>query len=429
MPAILRTDRVCESRADVACILRGSSNYTRGDGDGSSGEHSNGEHSDAGVEMKFTDILGKRFPSPLQAPPPPLPALVAPLIAVAPPSDAFTTGNVMTLVYAVFTNSSGQVSELSVSLKSMVANIGPPLPTQSSLVRVLVVCDQPGSEAVRVELAHALGDTLQMPLGSLSKVDVDVLVVSAPKLVNWERRLSAVVSPFRLARRHTFGTFVRLFLHEVIPPLTKVQDAFVIYADTDVVFLSDVRMLFEERLPGFAAQLGPSRCAALMLLNIARLPEVLKLLPEVVRQSKMMVPKDRRAFPAGIDDQQLLVGLESTNTSLIGNLSSEWDGHLLTHGMDRNSTFSFAALHFNGGGGNRKAWFQHNSWDWMWNFRGTDWINMPGYWRLGRFYADLPWSALRRHQMLLANARRENGWVRLKPKGEPSTQLIGSNHK
>ena len=31
MPAILRTGRVCESRADVACILRGSSNYTRGD--------------------------------------------------------------------------------------------------------------------------------------------------------------------------------------------------------------------------------------------------------------------------------------------------------------------------------------------------------------------------------------------------------------
>ena len=32
MPAILRTGRVCESRADVACILRGSSNYIRGDG-------------------------------------------------------------------------------------------------------------------------------------------------------------------------------------------------------------------------------------------------------------------------------------------------------------------------------------------------------------------------------------------------------------
>ena len=32
MPAILRTGRVCESRADVACILRGSSNYNRGDG-------------------------------------------------------------------------------------------------------------------------------------------------------------------------------------------------------------------------------------------------------------------------------------------------------------------------------------------------------------------------------------------------------------
>ena len=31
MPAILRTGRVCESRADVACILRGSSSYTRGD--------------------------------------------------------------------------------------------------------------------------------------------------------------------------------------------------------------------------------------------------------------------------------------------------------------------------------------------------------------------------------------------------------------
>ena len=33
MPAILRTGRLCESRADVACILRGSSNYPfRGDG-------------------------------------------------------------------------------------------------------------------------------------------------------------------------------------------------------------------------------------------------------------------------------------------------------------------------------------------------------------------------------------------------------------
>ena len=41
MPAILRTGRVCESRADVACILRGSSNYIRDDGvehRGSSGE-------------------------------------------------------------------------------------------------------------------------------------------------------------------------------------------------------------------------------------------------------------------------------------------------------------------------------------------------------------------------------------------------------
>ena len=32
MPPILRTGRVCESRADVACILWGSSNYIRGDG-------------------------------------------------------------------------------------------------------------------------------------------------------------------------------------------------------------------------------------------------------------------------------------------------------------------------------------------------------------------------------------------------------------
>ena len=32
VPAILSTGRVCESRADVACILRGSSNYIRGNG-------------------------------------------------------------------------------------------------------------------------------------------------------------------------------------------------------------------------------------------------------------------------------------------------------------------------------------------------------------------------------------------------------------
>ena len=32
MPAIVRAGRVCESRADVACILRGSSNYVRGGG-------------------------------------------------------------------------------------------------------------------------------------------------------------------------------------------------------------------------------------------------------------------------------------------------------------------------------------------------------------------------------------------------------------
>ena len=53
MPAILRTGRVCESRADVACILRGSSNYIRGDG----------------VEHRGSS--GEGFP---RAPPPPLPS-------------------------------------------------------------------------------------------------------------------------------------------------------------------------------------------------------------------------------------------------------------------------------------------------------------------------------------------------------------------
>jgi len=53
MPAILRTGRVCESRADVACILRGSSNYIRGDG----------------VEHRSSS--GEGFP---RAPPPPLPS-------------------------------------------------------------------------------------------------------------------------------------------------------------------------------------------------------------------------------------------------------------------------------------------------------------------------------------------------------------------
>jgi len=53
MPAILRTRRVCESRADVACSLRGSSNYIGGDG----------------VEHRGSS--GEGFP---RAPPPPLPS-------------------------------------------------------------------------------------------------------------------------------------------------------------------------------------------------------------------------------------------------------------------------------------------------------------------------------------------------------------------
>ena len=53
MPAILRTGQVCESRAAVACILRGSSNYIRGDG----------------VEHRGSS--GEGFP---RAPPPPLPS-------------------------------------------------------------------------------------------------------------------------------------------------------------------------------------------------------------------------------------------------------------------------------------------------------------------------------------------------------------------
>jgi len=169
-------------------------------------------------------------------------------------------------------------------------------------------------------------------------------------------------------------------------------------------------------------QFGPSKCAGLILLNLARLPKLLADLAELIQWKK----KKGQRYGYGIDDQMMLNAVEDKTPELVGKLSQAWDGHLVNHGKKRGDAlvteegFALGVLHFNGGGGNPGAYYEYGKGDWK--FAGTqDWINKPG-WKLAQYYSGLPWIWLRLHLQWADTAGRIRAYPMSVYNGSPLPQ-------
>ena len=194
-----------------------------------------------------------------------------------------------------------------------------------------------------------------------------------------------------LSSRHTFGTFLRLFIHET--PLIKLDS--IIYMDIDVIFLSNLRELWNERNTTKFVQWGESRCAGLMIMN----PKLTKgfAMEEIKNSINAAKTRRKKKFPFGVDDQQILTQLEVDHPEMFGILDGRFDIHLNNgkqdlgeHGLVTMNEVAF--LHMNGGGDSPGAFFNYKPNDWK-HLKKIDWINGKG-WNLVKFYVDLPWSWL-----------------------------------
>eukprot|EP00211_Chloroparvula_japonica_P007872 CAMPEP_0119145484 /NCGR_PEP_ID=MMETSP1310-20130426/37600_1 /TAXON_ID=464262 /ORGANISM="Genus nov. species nov., Strain RCC2339" /LENGTH=317 /DNA_ID=CAMNT_0007137303 /DNA_START=185 /DNA_END=1134 /DNA_ORIENTATION=+ len=300
---------------------------------------------------------------------------------------AIDYGEPVTVVYTLVGGSDGLMKELSLSLKSIIANLGPPLRGQADHVRIYLICDTRGMQLVETWAKAELGEGF--PLASGALVDLFPVVISDGQLSHWQGELEAAVVPWKLSNRHSFGTYLRLFLHHIIPKPHPRSENFVIYLDTDVVFLTDIRLLFQERKPGALVQFGPTFNAGVLILGLAHFEDAFKALSEVASLWTRKII---------LDDQILLSQFAKIHPDRAGSLSARWDGTLNEHWEADdlfNQKTAVAVLHYNGGGSNTNPFFEYKADDWIYNGQ-LDWMGSPG-WRVAYFYADLPWSWLRQY--------------------------------
>jgi hypothetical protein len=138
----------------------------------------------------------------------------APVVALPLSSPSFSSASSMepvNVVYALSHSSGDEILELEQSLKSLIYNS----PFFSELA-IYFICDEPSMVLIN-ELLDQI-EIFKTP-HQMRHRDISFHFLNIQsKIVGWEKELKRAVS-VPLADRHTFGTFLRLFLHET--PLGK----------------------------------------------------------------------------------------------------------------------------------------------------------------------------------------------------------------
>lgn len=256
----------------------------------------------------------------------------------------------------------GLLREFETVLKSLLHNA----PLRRKL-EIYVVADEAATQAVRSLLGTLQIDT--RPWGT--SVDLRILNVQA-LTASWREHLLETVP--KIGNRHTFGSFYRLFLPEVLGNRAR----HVIYTDPDVVFLTSLSGLWEQRREDVMVCWGQSACAGVMLINLVNLRR------ELWPMAAASIEKDKR-----YSDQTLLVAIQKRYPTKFSFLSPAWDVHLANGAWRFKDALAenkpeVGFLHFNGGGDSKDAFFEQDD-TWAYRTRG---------WKLASYYIELPWSWL-----------------------------------
>eukprot|EP00937_MAST-01D_sp_MAST-1D-sp2_P007087 g7087.t1 len=219
-----------------------------------------------------------------------------------------------------------------------------------------------------------------LPLKRLANIAARVLTVPP----SMERAWSAVVKQtFGIVRSlHTFGTYYRLFMHEVLP--TSVRHA--IYFDTDVVVLASLWDIYRERDGRSMFQIGAlgGGCAGILLFDVVRMrdfwPTIAREMEEAAQYNNTKDANPKQWVKSA--DQSILRIMKARGHG--GNLTDAWDTHLADGAWRFQDHLAanrprVGALHFNGGGASSKAYLNDS------------WIKHPG-WKLAQYYQDVPWA-------------------------------------
>lgn len=255
----------------------------------------------------------------------------------------------------------GLLKEFEVVLKSLIHNA-----PRGEMV-IYVVADEDATVAV-TSLIEGL-EIDGRPWGS--SVNVRVLNVQALTAA-WREHVLECVPVMK--EGHTFGSWYRLFLKEVLGDRAR----HVIYTDVDVVFLTSPAGLWQQRRDDVMVCWGESACSGVMLINVEILArDFWPLAESSIDKTKLH------------GDQACFVAIQEKYPSKFGLLSPAWDVHLADGAWRFGNALAenrpeVGFLHFNGGGNSKTAHFDHEE-AWARDFAG---------WNLASYYIDLPWSWL-----------------------------------
>lgn len=295
----------------------------------------------------------------------------------------------MALALSVVGNENGTIAELEVVLKSVLLNA----PRQRR-IRVFILGDTFGSVAARRVLDE------QAHLNDVPwHTDVEISVQDVQEhFSQWQRVLTSATgsrsSHSRPARasdghpgdgfHHTFGTYLKMFLHEALP--ATVHHA--LFLDLDCVVLTDLEALWQQRNPSYMFQWAPNNNSGVLLLNLPWMRQFLSLASAGLRAGLQRGDPTVRKAQARRLEQPIWKWAMEAAPMLVGTISQDWNiavadsfwraGHRLPQVMPNAS-----CLHFNGGGNDRGSWFE------------TSAFAHRNGWRVALYYVDLPWAWLR----------------------------------
>jgi len=234
-----------------------------------------------------------------------------------------------------------------------------------------------------------------------------------PNVEEWQnlvlqffRNSNVAESRFWEIRRHTIGSWFRLFADKVLP--SSVGN--VIYMDTDVAVMANIEDLWRS-LDGekYVMHMGDALVAGFAVFNLQKMGQIWELASQVDLADFSTNPKfnpNPGTKQLGIDDQLVVRAVQYHHPELVGLIPGRWDVHAtngatVRHAHSREEVLAakpeVGMIHYNGGGASKQAYFI-----------GHKFCSKPEFadtLGLVKFYVQVPWQWAR----YLARAQTRDG--------------------
>lgn len=303
-------------------------------------------------------------------------------------SNNSTTNDTIHVLLGICGNESGFLQEFQVALKNILLQA----PLQSAM-HIHVMADQDAYDAITSDTdnsdpLHLVIPSLHHQWWSIQPIQLHIYNVQNQLDHTWTTFLQQQFQSFTfelMTSRHTVGAFFRLLAHDTLLQHDPTIQ-YVIYMDPDVVFLTNIQAVWNERPlanQNILFAWGASMCSGFMLINIPLLPEFWNLTAAVYLSQ---IAIDYRQAP---NDQLFLRAVNVTFPHRVALLSPAWDIHI-ADGIWRYATTivqhrpAIGMMHFNGGIPSKEPYF-----------RGHDFLTQPALvetWGVALYYVRMPWT-------------------------------------